>query len=166
MSLHLGSSKYDEHTVRKVISKRYFKYLHPLCSICFPGHRAHASLEDKARATPGPAALSSARPPLATTPSHCGGAVLPAQHRSPRQHPRLAPSRSRRESAGVPLESGAARGRGCCLLRGGTVLTASAGKAQAESSPLSTVTPKTSAKPLVHLSPWILRLFTRPAHFH
>lgn len=49
---------------------------------------------------------------------------------------------------------------------GGTVLMASAGKAQAESSPLSTVTPTIPVNPLLNLSPWILQLFSHPAHFH
>lgn len=48
MSLHLGSSKYDEHTVRKGISKQHFDHrvskgtlsISVPCalSICFPGH--------------------------------------------------------------------------------------------------------------------------------
>lgn len=180
MSLHLGSSKYDEHTVRKVISKWYLKYLHPLCSICFPGHWEHAGLEDKARAMPGLAVLLSAQPPPATTPSHCRVLSCLAQHCSWRQHPRPVPSRSHWESADVPpgehrcpaqkvqmshwnLERHGA-GDAASSMEGGTAPTASAGKAQAESSPLSTITPKTSVKPL--LSPWILPLFTCPAHFH
>lgn len=149
MSLHLGSSKYDEHTVRKVISKQYFMYLHPLCSICFPGHREHAGLEDTAWAMPGLAVLPSAQPPPAMPPSTAGGPSCLAQHRSPRQHPRPAPSRSCQGGADVPpgelrCPTGRARASHRNLERcraedaassveGGMVLTASAGKAQAES---------------------------------
>lgn len=180
MSLHLGSSKYDEHTVRKVISKRYFKYLHPLCSICFPGHQENAGLEDKARARAGCCPVSAApsgRDPFPLR--ECHPAWLST---APEAAPRPAPSRSCREGADVlPEELGRPVGKAwmsrqslerrgaevaASSVQGGTMLTASAGKAQAESSPLSTVTPTTSVKPLLNLSPWILPLFTRPAHFH
>lgn len=145
MSLHLGSSKYDEHTVRKVISKRYFKYLHPLCSICFPGHREHAGLEDKALATPGPAVLPSVQPHPATTLSHCGGAVQPGSAPCPEAAAPPGPSCSRGESTDIPpgkrgCPAGMWSSTGQGMLpppwrEGGTVLTASAGKPRLRARP-------------------------------
>lgn len=110
MSLHLGSSKYDEHTVRKVISKQYFRYLHPLCSICFPGHREHAGLEDKARSHAGAGChpISAAASGHASFPlRECHPAwISTAPRGSTPSRPQAAPARkarmSCRESSDVP----------------------------------------------------------------
>lgn len=157
MSLHLGSSKYDEHTVRKVISKRYFKYLHPLCSICFPGLREHASLEDKARATPGPVLLRPQLLPRAGEPSWA------AQQRC------RCPSRSRRDPeqgrAGDAASSApCTQGRRDGGREGRCSRPVLAKPRLSESSPLSIVTPTTSVTPVLNLSP--SGLSTRPARSH
>lgn len=162
MSLHLGSSKYDEHTVRKGISNWHFDHQvnKGTLSISIPCAlsasqvivkcvNCNASLGDEA-AEPRQGWLSSRQ---------CGSLwprLLPialpstgvpsclARHHSPQtpgQHPRPAWSHSPWESRDVPLGSRSVHSRGCYLLWAGKdvrlALIASAGKASKAGSKVS-----------------------------
>lgn len=127
MSLHLGSSKYDEHTVRKGISSWHFdhqvsKGVSIPCTLSASQVTVkyvccHASLGDKAAE---PRHVTSVCPTIKmllpiTLPSK-GCLALHRSSQSPSQHPQLAPSWSPQERGDVPPGSGSAHSRGCCLL--------------------------------------------------
>ena len=130
MSLHLGSSKYDEHTVRKGISNWHSDHQvsKGTLSISIPCAlsvsqvtmkcvKCHASLGDVWPSSHQRGSLWPRLLPI-TLPS-AGVPSRPAWHRSlqtPGQHPWLAPSHSPEESGDVPPGSGSAHGRGCYLL--------------------------------------------------
>lgn len=151
MSLHLGSSKYDEHTVRKGISNWHFDHrvskgvsipcalsasqVTVKCVCC------HASLGDKAAE---PRHITSACPTIKTLlPIALPSEGCPPWHRSPQspgQHPRPAPSRSPWERGDVPRgpdqrTAGDAASSG--QRRMGLVLIASAGEASKARSEVS-----------------------------
>lgn len=161
MSLHLGSSKYDEHTVRKGISNRHFDHRVNKGTLSISIPRAlsasritmkcincHASLRDEAMSSCPSihmAPYSRGSFPSLSLVRRChpaGSAPLP-------QHPPWALSCSPWESRGVPLGTRSARGRGCYLLRVGKgarlVLIASAGKASKAGSEVSVASQEQSA---------------------